>query len=151
MGQVVTADVVRYPGRGVEVWRLGGDLPRLGATPPAFRRFVGRYLDRQWREVGARPACRHSALVTVKVYDTRRYARFSNAGMFAHAGDPASCNAGGHAAIAAHWRGRWREVLGTQEGFYNCPDLRRYRVPRTVAGGRCYDAQFDLVPYRPHA
>jgi hypothetical protein len=141
-------DVVRYPGGGVQVWRHGGDLARLHETTAGFRRFVSHRLDVLWRRAGARPRCAHSTLVQVRVFDARKYARISNTGNFAHAGDPASCSGGGYTSIAARWNGRWREVIAGQEAF-RCADLQHFSVPRTVADRYCYDDSGDLVVYRP--
>ena len=140
--------VVRYDGRGVQVWRHGGDLVKLDETTAGFRRFVAHRLDVLWRQAGARPRCAHSTLVQVKVYDARKYARISNTGNFAHAGDPASCSGGGYTSIAARWNGRWREVIAGQEAF-QCTDLRHFAVPATVADRYCYDESGELVVYRP--
>lgn len=142
--------VVRYDGRGVQVWRHGGDLVKLDATTAGFRRFVEHRLDVLWRQAGARPRCAHSTLVQVKVFDARKYARISNTGNFAHAGDPASCSGGGYTSIAARWNGRWREVIAGQEAF-QCADLQHFRVPATVADRYCYDDSGDLVVYHPVA
>ena len=105
-------------------------------------------LDVLWRQAGARPRCAHSTLVQVRVYDAREYARISNTGNFAHAGDPASCSGGGYTSIAARWNGRWREVIAGQEAF-QCADLRHFAVPATVADRYCYDESGELVVYRP--
>lgn len=143
-------DVVRYPGRGVQVWRHGGDLAKLHETPAGFRRFVAHRLDVLWRQAGARPRCEHSTMVQVRVYDARRYARITNTGNFAHAGDPASCSGGGYTSVAARWNGRWREVVAGQEAFA-CADLHHYRVPASVADRSCDDGSGKLVVYHPVA
>ncbi|HET6652638.1 MAG TPA: hypothetical protein VFH10_08360 [Nocardioides sp.] len=142
-----SADVVVYPGQGVDIWRHGHDLGKLKRTPTAFRGFIDARLDRLWRDLGGRAECGSSVLITVKQYGPRRYALLSNEGWFAHAGDPASCNAGGHYTIAAHWNGRWRAVLSGQD-LLTCRELHRYRVPRTIGGPRCLDADGEPVRYR---
>jgi hypothetical protein len=141
------SEVVVYPGDGVDVWRHGHDLGKLRRTPPSFRRFVADRLDRLWRENGARATCRSSVLITVKQYGPRRYALLSNEGWFAHAGDPGSCNAGGHYTIAAHWNGRWRAILSGQD-LLTCRQLNHYRVPRTIGGPTCLGADGRPVRYR---
>ena len=140
-------EVVVYPGDGVDVWRHGRDLGKLKRTPPAFRRFVDARLDHLWREAGARAKCGSSVLITVKQYGPRRYALLSNEGWFAHAGDPASCNAGGHYTIAAHWNGRWRAVLSGQD-LLTCRELNQYGVPRSIGGPTCLNANGRPVRYR---
>jgi len=146
-GGRVAGETVVYPGHGVKVWRHGGDLGKLTATPPAFRRFVRARLDLLWRENGARPKCGNSVLISVKQYGPRRYALLSNEGWFAHAGDPTSCNSGGHYTIAAHWNGRWRAVLSGQD-LLTCRQLHHYRVPRSIGGPRCVNADGEPVRYR---
>lgn len=47
---------------------------------------------------------------------------------------------GGHAAVWAVVNGRWQEAIGTQDGWH-CGDLKKYRVPDSLVGTQCYDAQ----------
>lgn len=143
-----SAGVVTYPGGGVRVWRLGGDVKHLDGTPAGFKKFVRHRLDRLWAVTGKDVACRHSALVSVKRYHPRRYAEITDEGVFPHAGDPARCAQGGTAAIYARWNGRWRVILTAQEP-YQCADLRRYRVPAVIGGPKCFDRRGHLVEYRP--
>lgn len=77
-----SAGVVTYPGGGVRVWRLGGDVKRLAGTPAGFKKFVRHRLDRLWAVTGKDVDCTHSALVSVKRYHPRRYAKINDEGSF---------------------------------------------------------------------
>jgi hypothetical protein len=44
--------------------------------------------------------------------------------------------------------GTWREVFGTQDGWY-CPPLRKYKVPSALVGDSCYaPRQHKTVAYQ---
>ena len=145
--QAPPARATTYPGDGVSVWRLGHDLPKLTGTPKAFKRFVGRHLDKLWGWTDDAPECAHSPGITVKRYQ-HGYAKVTGEGVGAHAGDPDSCIRPGNMAIYARWNGHWREVLGTQEG-YHCADLRHFEVPFAIGGPTCLNRNDQWVRYRP--
>lgn len=110
----------------------------LPGTPRAFRAFAAAQGAKVRREAaaqaGAQLSCvRHSGIT---VSD---FAQDSPAGYAI--GSVGAC--GGYAALWTNaTRGAtgttlWREVVGTQDGWY-CPDLKRYRVPSALVGETCY-------------
>lgn len=142
-----------WPGYGVAVWRASGQLSRLARTSPGFRALVKRELDHMFHGyLDSDPACAQAPLVEVKEFRRSGFAFISDEGTFTNGPGhpPERCASGGAARIYVRVDGVWKApvVLGAQEPF-SCRVLRRWDVPRMSGTGRCYDAQGQLVPYRP--
>jgi hypothetical protein len=139
--------LITYPGRfGVSVWRNEGDLKRLTGAPSDLKQFVRHRLDVLWGDVDRRPVCAHTPLIVVKRIRTDGFAKITDEGVFPHGPGTNSCATGGHAAIFATVAGKWREVLGTQEG-YSCRDLRALGIPSSIAGHTCLTPGGHVKPY----
>jgi len=109
----------------------------LHGTSPAFRRFAAREGARVRRADGG---CQGNSGLYVEAF-TRGYA-FGGVGV-----------CGGYVALWTNRLrgggagGHWREVYGTQDGFY-CPVLKRYEVPSGLVGTTCWSPfRHAEIPY----
>lgn len=130
---------VKYPGAGFQVKRLSGDERRLD-VPRSLKKFIRTRLDELFEEAGGTKRCATAPVVSVNRYHPKGFASVGE-GIYGR------CAAGGWQSIYVKRSGGWRDVLGTQDVRY-CEDLRWWRVPRFVAGGRCIAEDGDLEKYR---
>jgi hypothetical protein len=106
----------------------------LAGTTRPFKRFAARYGAEVRREDAG---CQRNSGIYVQAF-TRGYAY----------GAVGAC--GGYIGLwTDHVRGgapggRWREVWGSQDGWY-CPPLKRYRVPSALVGDSCWSPSRHAV------
>lgn len=131
-----SATVIHFPGLHV-VHDRSTARAYLAGTPTAFKAFAAAEGAKVRRQAAAAGEPRHCVRQSgVIVTD---FAQDTPAGYAI--GDVGSC--GGYAALwtnatrGATGTTAWREVVGTQDGWY-CPDLKRYRVPSALVGDTCY-------------
>lgn len=116
---------------GVTVTKAA-DLAKLKGAPDDFKQFVAGLID--GFEAPPQDDCRFKVSVT-KV-DTSGFA----------AGSMGSC--GGAMYIWAEQDGVWQEIWSGQE-LPVCADMKKYSVPKPIAGDKCYrnENMTDLVDY----
>lgn len=117
---------------GVSISRAPQVAKKLHGAPRGFKKYVRRTV----RRLQAEADCSDAYVgVTVNRVRTDGFAR----------GGINEC--GGYAVIWKKVDGRWREVLGTQEGW-SCADLTRLSIPRSVVAPHavCWDGTSE-VPY----
>jgi hypothetical protein len=133
---------VTYAGFGVQVHL--GEEGKLGATSPAFRRFVHDRLLRLWRLAGSTEKCRPAATVIVKTWTSAGFAR-------AGEGTYSPCPSGGYGQLYLVRDGKWTapRVLGSQEAR-SCSLMRWFEIPGRVADRACYTDLGRLVKYRSY-
>lgn len=134
--------LVRYPGDGATV-TIKNVQTALKQTSPAFRAFITARLHQLWVAGGSIPGCQESALIAVTAYRVDGFASASDEGMFGNG----NCARGGNGALYASVGGAWREIAVTQSG-YACSDLKKYRVPASVAGSSCLGTAGTPQPYQ---
>jgi hypothetical protein len=120
--------LVRYSGDGVTVQRAA-DADRLHGTSTEFRQFVVAHLPQGEADCG-------DGSITVKAWRADGFA----------VGDVFECPGGYRAIWGTAGSGSWRQLVGTQD-VWSCSDLRRWSVPTSIAGDRCY-ADGGLQVYR---
>jgi hypothetical protein len=120
--------LVRYGATGVTV-RTAADAAKLHGTSQAFRRFIVATVPQ------TPSGCSQGGSVTVQAWRADGFA----------VGDVFAC--GGYRAIWGTDGGTsWRELIGAQD-LWSCSDLRRYRVPTSIAGDKCV-ANGQVEDYR---
>lgn len=138
--------VIHFPGLHV-VHDRATARTYLPGTPRAFRLFAaheGAAVRRLAQSNGESTHCVAQAGITVTDFAQAAAAGYAIGGV-------GSC--GGYAALwtnatrGAYGVTTWREVIGTQDGWY-CPDLKRYRVPSALVGTSCYSPKLRrTLPY----
>jgi hypothetical protein len=100
------------------------DVAELKGAPDDFKQFIAGIID------ALKTPPDHDCQVTVRVskVDTSGYAK----------GSILSC--GGAVYIWSKRDGAWQEIWSGQE-LPNCADMRKYSVPKPIAGDSCYEGQ----------
>ncbi|HET8602448.1 MAG TPA: hypothetical protein VFM09_00825 [Marmoricola sp.] len=124
-----SARLVRYGSNGVTV-HSAADAGKLRGTSAAFRRFVVASVPQ-----GAAD-CSAGGSVTVDAWRADGFA----------VGDVFECPGGYRAIWGTQGGDRWHQLIGSQD-VWSCTDLRRYSVPTSIAGDKCY-GQGKLQDYR---
>ncbi|HET8561724.1 MAG TPA: hypothetical protein VFL69_14470 [Marmoricola sp.] len=110
--------LVRYSGDGVKV-SGPADAGKLRGTSRAFRSFIVARVPQGSADCG-------SGSITVNAWRADGFA----------VGDVFECP-GGYRAIWGSPDGSWRELIGSQD-IWSCADLRRWTVPTSIAGDKCF-------------
>lgn len=100
------------------------DVANLEGAPDDFKQFIAGIVDS------------NRALPDEDCEFTAKVARIDTSGFAA--GSLHSC--GGAAYIWAKRDGVWQEVWAGQE-LPNCDDMKRYSIPKAIAGDTCYEGQ----------
>ena len=106
------------------------DVAKLEGAPDDFKQFVAGIIA----ALKTPPDDDCPFRVGVAKIDTSGFA----------AGSMLSC--GGAAYIWAKRDGVWQEIWGGQE-LPDCADMKKYSVPKPIAGDECYDDNKKLVDY----
>ena len=106
------------------------DVAQLVGAPNGFKQYVAGLVDASKTP----PDDDCQSTVGVAKVDTSGFA----------AGSMHSC--GGAVYIWAKRTGVWQEIWSGQE-LQDCADMRKYFVPKSIAGNKCYDANKKKVDY----
>jgi hypothetical protein len=107
------------------------DVAKLKGAPDDFKQFIAGIIDAS----KTRPDEDCQFTVGVAKIDTSGFA----------AGSQHSC--GGAAYIWAKRDGIWQEIWSGQD-YPACDDMKKYSVPKPIAGNRCFQGQKE-VEYTP--
>jgi len=120
-------ELVDY-GTGVKV-ATQADLSKLINAPATFVSYLFGTIE-QANKAGETDGCTNTVTVK-KIYKQQ----------FAVGGVNATGNGcgGGYASLWGDTEGSWKQLAGSQESFFACTDLMKYKVPAAIAGTMCID------------
>ncbi|MFL6091077.1 MAG: hypothetical protein ACJ71Z_13165 [Aeromicrobium sp.] len=126
-GRAGEPKVISY-GHGAEL-RNGSDVGKLTGAPDDFKQYIAGVADATG--AGSDPTDKCAPRIFVDRIDTSGYAK---GGVF-------DCG-GAQLMWARRQGGLWRQIWGGQI-TPDCPTMRKYRVPRSIAGKTCWDVKLQ--------
>jgi|GEM_PF-5122776 len=119
--------VIRYDNQSRDEVQLKkpSDVSELTDAPQSLKDYFAGLLAKK-------STCQYGLTIGVQRVRTDGYA----------VGGVTEC--GGYAAIWAIVDGHWKEVMGSQD-VWNCNELKKYQVPDSIAGTKCWDDKSNNV------